>query len=118
GARLVAQRLALEVRGDREDFQAVLAGQLIALLGVRFGPGVGGAASQVQLPARFFPSVETHVLDELQPFVHRHVAKLPAHQADLMVRALAETMLGSLLETHGSWSFPSRTRDDKSGDDC
>ena len=92
GARLVAQRLALQMRGDGEDFQAVLLGQVDALLGIGLGAGVGVALAQVEFPAGFFPAVEAGVLHELHPFVHRHVAELAANQADLMIRALAEAM--------------------------
>ena len=105
GARLVAQGLALQVGGDGEDFQAVLLGQLDPLLGVRLGPGVGAAAVQVELPARLFPAVEAGVLEELQPLVHRHVAELAADQADLVVRSLAEAMLGGLLVAHAIFPF-------------
>ena len=56
GARLVAERLALQVRGDGEDFQPVLLGQVDALLGVGGGAGVGVALAQVELPASPLPS--------------------------------------------------------------
>ena len=39
--------------------------------------------------------------DEGQPLIHGHIAELPANQTDLMVRAFAKTVLGSLLESHG-----------------
>src|SRR5262249_37426528 len=75
--------------------------QLVPLPGVGGGAVVGGAARQVQLPARLLPAVETGVADEPQPLLHRHVAELPADEADLVVRALAEAVLGGLLESHG-----------------
>ncbi len=104
GARLVAEGLALQVRGDGEDFQAVLLGQVDALLGIRLGAGVGVAAGQVELPARFFPAVEAGVLDELDPLLHRHVAELAADQADLVVRAFAVAVRVGLLEAHNDLS--------------
>ena len=61
--------------------------------------------SQVELPARFFPAVEAGVLEELDPFVHRHVAELAANQADLVIRSLAVAMRGGLLEAHASDSL-------------
>ncbi len=92
GARLIAQHLALKMRGDGEDFQPVLLGEIDALLGVGRGAGVGVALAQVQLPARFFPAVEAGVRDELDPARLRHVAELAADQADLVVRPLAEAV--------------------------
>ena len=67
GAGLVAQGLALQVGGDGEDFQAVLLGQVDALLGVGLGAGVGGAAVEVEFPAGLLPAVEAGVLEKLAP---------------------------------------------------
>ena len=100
GARLIAQRLALQVGGDGEDFQAVLLRLVDALLGIGRGAGVGVAAAEVEFPAGFFPAVEAGFLHEFQPLVLRHVAELAADQADLMVGAFAEAVLGRLMKTH------------------
>ncbi len=58
GARLVAQHLALEVRGDGKDLQPVFLRQVDALRGVGGGAAVGVALAQVQLPACLLPAVE------------------------------------------------------------
>ena len=92
--------------GHGENLQTVLAGQFDALLGVGLGPGVAGAALQVQLPACFFPAIEAGFLQELDPAVHRHVAELAAHETDLMVRGFAETMRCGLFVTHARRPFP------------
>ena len=92
--------------GDGEDFQAVLLGQVDAFLGVGLGAGVGVAAVEIEFPARLFPAVEAGLCDELEPFVHRHVAELAANQADLMIRSLAVAMRRRLLEAHDGSSFP------------
>src|SRR5438128_1523669 len=86
--------------GDRENLQAVFLGQLDSLLGISLGPSIRGATVHVEFPARFLPAVETGLLDKFQPLIHRYVAELPANQADLMVRSLAEPMRRGLLETH------------------
>src|SRR5262249_33648605 len=75
---------------------------------------VAVAAAQVQLPARLLPAVEAGLGDEFQPVGLRHVAELAADQPDLVIRTLAETVRGRLLEAHGgspvqSWMLP-RTR--------
>src|SRR5207302_5632834 len=82
------------------DLQAVASRQLDSLLCVGLRPPVVIAATQVQLPARLFPAVETRVGHELQPFALVHIAELPSHQADLMKRSLAVAVFGGLLEPH------------------
>src|SRR5262245_5132683 len=101
GRRLVAEALALEVRGDRKDLQPVPLGQIDALLGVGGGPGVRVALAQVELPAGLLPAVEAGVLDELQPLAFGDIPELSADEADLVVRAFAEAVLSGLLEAHG-----------------
>src|SRR6516162_7069890 len=80
-------------------------GEIDMLPGIRFRSSVTGAATEVEFPTGFFPAVEARVLDELDPFIHRHVAELAAHEADLMIRSLAEAMAGGLLEAHGAVPF-------------
>src|SRR5579875_859245 len=109
GAGFIAQRLALQMTGHGENFQTMFARQLDALFGIRLGPSIGGAAIEVQLPTRFFPAVEAGFLQELQPLLHRHIAELAAHQADLMVRGFAESMLCSLFVAHARCPFPKNT---------
>src|SRR5262249_49989629 len=91
-----------QVDGHREDFQAVLLRQVHALPGHGFGAGVSGALIQVEvrLPAGLFPAIEAGLLDELHPLVEVDVAELPADQADLMIRSLAEAVRRRWLEAH------------------
>src|SRR5262249_29873546 len=76
-----------------------------ALLCVGRRPLLRVALAQVELPRRLFPPVEARLLNERQPVVHRHVAELPPHQPDLVIRPLAEAVLGRLLESHGDHPF-------------
>ncbi len=100
GARFVAQGLALQVSGDREDFEPARLGLGHALAGVGFGAGVVGAASEVELPARFFPAIEPGGGNPIEPFIFRHVAKLAANESDLMIRVLSRPMLFRLVVAH------------------
>src|SRR5205814_46630 len=100
GARLIAQRLPLQMRRDREDLQTVGSHQLHPLLRVRLRSPVVVAATQVQFPARLLPAIEARVGHELQPFALVHVAELASHQADLMKRPLAVAVFRRLLEPH------------------
>src|SRR5262249_2435164 len=100
GAGLVAEALALQVRRHREDLQAVPTGQLGAFLRIGRRPLVVVAAAQVELPAGLLPAVEAGLGDEREPVLLGDAAELAAHQADLMIRRLAEAMLAGLFEAH------------------
>ncbi len=86
--------------GDGEDFHPQLLGLVHPLLGVGGGAGVVSAAAEVELPAGLFPAVEAGFLHEFQPLVLRHAAELTADQADLVVGAFAEAVLGRLMKAH------------------
>jgi len=58
-------------------------------------------AARVEFPRGFFPPVEPGVGDELEPLSFRHAAELPAHQANLMVAALAVFVRSRLMKSHG-----------------
>ena len=90
----------MQVAGKREDFQATLLGQGHALLGVLLGAGVVAAAGEVQFPGGLFPAVEAGFGDPIEPLFLGHVAKLPAHQADLMIGGASPTMLLGLMMAH------------------
>lgn len=85
GAWFVPQRLALQMAGQRKDFHAALLGLGHPFGGVGLGPGVVAAALQVEFPGGFFPAVESGLGDPVEPGVFRDVAKLAAHQSNLMV---------------------------------
>src|SRR5262245_37827294 len=104
GRRLVAEALALKVRGDREDLEPVFLGQINAPFGVSGRALVGIALAQVEFPGCLFPAVEAGVLEELDPLAEIHVAELSANEADLVVGRLAEPVFGGLLEAH--WRGP------------
>src|SRR5262249_21023367 len=114
----VAEDLALEVGGDGEDLQTVLARQIDSLAGVRGGALVGVAAAQVQLPARLLPAVEADVGDEAYPFRLGDCTELAAAEADLVVRSLAEAMFRGLLEAHESAALSRRVWRDGSRREC
>ena len=109
GGGLVAQGLALQMGGQREDFQAALLGLVDALLGIGLGAGVVGAAFEIQLPGGFLPAVEAGLGDPVEPLVLGHVAELAAHQADLMMRMLAAAMRLGLVMAHGEIVSRSRS---------
>src|SRR5437588_11511857 len=80
----------------------MLLGQVHSLLGVSLGPSIRAASVHVEFPARFLPAVESGLLDKFQPLIHRHIAELPANQADLVVRSVAEPLRRGLVETHSN----------------
>jgi hypothetical protein len=100
GGWFIPQDLALKVGGYGENFQTVPFGEINPFLRVGGGACIGIAATKVEFPRRFFPTVEATFLQKTNPLIERHVAKLATDQSDLVKRTFAIAMLLGLVEAH------------------
>ena len=98
---LVSKRLALQMPGDGEDLKSPCLRFFNSLRGVSGRSLVIGTPIELQLPAGFLPAVEAGSRYKIDPFIVINISELPAHQANLVVRAPAGSMLSGLLVSHG-----------------